>query len=155
MKEEYISPFIESAQSVLNMVCGIEVTSNNISLRSSPFLVNHVIIMFGFIGEIRGQVFFELSLDTTKGIVSSMMGGLPIVELDEISKSAISEMGNMIMGNTSIIFANKNIDLDITPPSLLIGEKMEISNKAPAIVIPLDLQGLGTLTINVTSDGLI
>jgi chemotaxis protein CheX len=155
MKEEYINPFIESAQSVLSMVCGIEAKSSNVFLRQSPFLVNHVIIMVGFIGEIKGQVFYELSLDTTKNIVSTMMGGIPVEELDEMSKSAISEMGNMFMGNTSILFANKNINIDITPPSLLVGEKIEISNNAPTIVILLELQGIGTLTMNVMSKELM
>jgi chemotaxis protein CheX len=79
----------------------------------------------------------------------------PVEELDEMSKSAISEMGNMIMGNTGSIFASKDINIDITPPSLLIGEKIEISNKVPTIVIPIELQGVGTLTINVMSEDLI
>ena len=81
-----------------------------------------------------------------------MMGGMAISELDEISKSAVSEMGNMIMGNASTIFAKKGISIDITPPSLLTGEKIEISNKISTIVVPVEIEGLGTVSINVAAE---
>jgi chemotaxis protein CheX len=155
MKVEYINPFIQASQSVFKMLCGIEVTLERIYLRSSSFSVNQAVIMIGVIGKVKGQVYFELSIDTAKRIASTMMGGIPIVELDEISKSAISEMVNMIMGNTSMIFANENINIDITPPSLLMGEKIEISNKVSTVVIPLELEGLGTIAINVAVEEII
>lgn len=155
MKVEYINPFIEASQSVLQMLCGISAKLGKVYLRDSPLLVNQVVIMIGVIGKVKGQVSFELSLDTAKRIASAMMGGMPVTELNEISKSAVSEMGNMIMGNTSTIFANKNINIDITPPSLLTGEKIEISNKVPTIAVPMELEGLGTLTINVTAEEII
>jgi chemotaxis protein CheX len=84
-----------------------------------------------------------------------MMGGIPVTELDEMSKSAVSEMGNMIMGNATTFFANKNIGIDITPPSLLTAERIEMSSKVPSIVIPLELEGFGTITINVSAEELI
>ncbi|PKM87780.1 MAG: chemotaxis protein CheX [Firmicutes bacterium HGW-Firmicutes-12] len=149
MKVEYINPFIEAAQSVIKILCGIDAVLGKVYLRSSPFSVNQVVIMIGVIGRIKGQVCFELSIETAKKIASSMMGGMPVAELDEISKSAVSEMGNMIMGNTTTIFANKSISIDITPPSLLTGEKIEISNKFSTIVVPLELEGVGTISINV------
>jgi chemotaxis protein CheX len=155
MKVEYINPFVEASQSVFKMLCGIEVTLGRIYLRSSSFSVNQTVVMIGLIGKVTGQVYFELSIDTTKRIASAMMGGIPIVELDEISKSAISEMVNMIMGNTSMIFASENINIDITPPSLLMGEKIEILNKVSTVVIPLKLEGLGTIAINVAVEEII
>jgi chemotaxis protein CheX len=91
-------------------------------------------------------------VDTAKNIASVMMGGMPVDEFDEISRSAVSEMGNMIMGNTSTLFANQSVNIDITPPSLLTGEKIELSNKISTIVVPLELEGLGTISINVAAE---
>lgn len=155
MKAEYINPFIEAAQSVIKMLCGIEAKLGKVYLRNSPFSVNQVVIMIGVIGKIKGQVFFELSVDTAKKVASVMMGGMLVEELDEISKSAVSEMGNMILGNASTIFADKDISISITPPSLLTGEKIQISNKVSTIVVPLELEGLGTVTVNVAAEELI
>lgn len=152
MKAEYINTFIEAAQSVMSMVCGVEAKLGKVHLRNSPYAVNQVIIMIGVIGKIKGQVWFELSVETAKNIASVMMGGMPVEEFDEISRSAVSELGNMIMGNTSTLFANQSVNIDITPPSLLTGEKIELSNKIATIVVPLELKGLGIFSINVAAD---
>lgn len=152
MKVEYINPFIESAQSVIKTLCNTNVKLGKVYLKESPFSVNQIIIIIGVIGKIKGQVYFELSKVTAKRIASIMMGGIKISELDEISKSAISEMGNMIMGNASAIFGNNEINIDITPPTLLSGDKIEISNKTSTIVVPLELEEIGTITLNINAD---
>lgn len=149
MKAEYINPFIRSARSVINSLLGIEAELGKIYLRNDPFEYNQVVIMIGFIGSIKGKVYFELSTETAKKIASVMMGGMDVTDLDEISKSALAEMGNMIMGNSSMIFAEEKISIDITPPSLLTGEEIEIPGEISTIIIPLDLQEYGTLNINV------
>lgn len=152
MKAEYINTFIEAAKSVMQMLCGVEAKLGKVHLRNSPYSVNQVIIMIGVIGKIKGQVWFELSVDSAKSIASIMMSGMPVDEFDELSRSAVSEMGNMIMGNTSTLFANQSVNIDITPPSLLTGEKIELSNKISTIVVPLELEGIGTLSINVAAE---
>lgn len=155
MKVEYINPFIQASQLVIKTLCGIEAKLGKVHLRDSSFSVNQVVIMIGVIGKIKGQVCFELSVGTAKQVASIMMGGTPVVELNEISKSAVSELGNMIMGNTSMIFANEDVNIDITPPSLLVGEKIEISNKVSTIVVPLELEGLGTISINIAAEEVV
>ncbi len=152
MNVEYINPFIEASQSVIKTLCGKNSKLGKVYLRNSPLSVNQVVIMIGVFGKIKGQVCFELSKETAKKLASVMMGGMPVVELDEISKSAVSEMGNMIMGNASTLFAKKNISIDITPPSLLTGERIEMSNKIPTIVVPIDIDGIGTLSINIAAE---
>lgn len=155
MQAEYINTFIEGAESVIKMLCGIKVKHQEIYLRNSPILFNQVVIMIGIIGKVKGQVYFELSIDTAKKIASAMMGGISVLQLDEISKSAVSEMGNMIMGNVSTIFESKDMEIDITPPTFLTGEKIEVSNKLPNIVAPLELEGLGTMLVNVAAEEII
>ncbi len=44
--------------------------------------------------------------------------GMPVTELDDMATSAISELGNMIMGNAATIFSTKGIVIDITPPTV-------------------------------------
>jgi len=52
---------------------------------------------------------------------SGMMGGLNLTELDEMSKSALSELTNMILGNTATLLYNRGVGVEITPPSFLMG----------------------------------
>lgn len=152
MNVENINPFIQAAQSVLKTVCNAESMLGKVYLKNSPYLANQVIVVIGVVGEIRGQVCIELSQETAKNIASVMMGGMPLVEIDDIGKSAISEMGNMIMGNTCSLFGQRFIRIDITPPSLMSGNNIKISNKIPTIAIPLSLNGYGVITINVTME---
>lgn len=67
-----------------------------------------------------------------------MMGGYPVNELDDIAKSAISELCNMIMGNTATLYTQQNIRVNITPPTVLTGENLEITvHKSVVLNIPL------------------
>jgi len=132
------------------MIFGVHATRKNMYVKKSPFYAGQVIILIGMVGQVSGQVCFELTLDTAKKIVGKMMGGMEISEWDEMSRSAVSEMGNMIMGTTSTIFSNNEINVDITPPTLLTGNEIEISNKIPTIAIPFELEEIGMITLNLT-----
>jgi len=44
-----------------------------------------------------------------------------------MSKSALSELTNMILGNTATLLYNRGVGVEITPPSFLMGENMQIS----------------------------
>jgi chemotaxis protein CheY-P-specific phosphatase CheC len=60
-------------------------------------------------------------------IVSAMMGGTPVSSLGSLEQSAISELANMICGNAMSFFSQEGISLDITPPTLIMGQQIEIS----------------------------
>ncbi len=149
MDVENINPFILAAKSVLKTLCGTETSLGKVYLKDSHFLVDQLMVVFGVVGKLRGQVYFELSKESAMKIASAMMGGVHVDDLDEISKSAICEMGNMIMGKTCTLLGEKSINVDITPPSLMSGHGIEISNKLQTIGIPLSIDGHGVITINI------
>jgi len=140
MNVEYINPFIEASQQVFQMMTGIKPSLGKVYLKNSPYESDAIAVIVGLTGKMRGQVIITLGTETAKSVASSMMGGMPVEALDEIASSAISELGNMIMGNTATILASKGIGIEITPPSLLTGEKIRISNAGmKTICVPLDL----------------
>ncbi len=155
MKVEYVNPFIDAAQGVFKTLLDKEAILGKVYLKNSPFSVGHIIILIGIVGEIRGQVCLEMSDETALKIVSAMMGDGTITEMDEIGTSAIAELGNMIMGNACTIFASNKIHIDITPPTILTGDKIKISNKVATIGIPLMLQNYGDININVTAEEML
>jgi len=151
MNVEYINPFIEASQSVLMMMTGNKPTLGKVYLKKVPFPSDDIAVIVGLTGRIRGQVVISLNTDTALTVASAMMGGVALAELDEISKSAIAELGNMIMGNTATILSSRGIGIEITPPSLLVGQNMVIT---PAhmrtICVPLILSGEKSIEINVS-----
>ena len=151
MNVEYINPFIEASQSVLMMMTGAKPELGQVCLRKSPFEGNNIAVIVGLTGKIRGQVVISLSINTALSVASSMMCGMLVTELDDISKSAISELANMIMGNTATILASRGIGIEITPPSLLIGEKLLITpSNMKTVCVPLKLGEDKSIEIDVS-----
>ena len=137
IKAEQLNPFLMSAKQVLQQVCQIDVKFGQIS--KDDFYVNGepLFIMLGITGEITGQVCVVMETDTAKDIASRMMMGMPVAELDAMAKSALSELGNMMMGNAATLLSNNNVLIDITPPTLVFGSAMISSPEMSVIKVPL------------------
>ncbi|MDI9482865.1 MAG: chemotaxis protein CheX [Bacillota bacterium] len=151
MNVEYINPFIEASQQVIQMMTGIKPTLGKVHLKNSPYPSDSVAVIVGLTGKLRGQVIISLNIETAMSIASIMMGGMPIEKFDDMPKSAISELGNMIMGNTATILFTKGIGIEITPPSLLMGEKITVSQSSmKTICVPLNLGNDGKVTIDIS-----
>lgn len=151
MNVEYINPFIEASQSVLMMMTGNKPELGQVYIRKSPFQSDNIAVIVGLTGKIRGQVVLSFSHKSALAVVSGMMGGMTVTVLDEISKSAISELANMIMGNTATLLASRGVGIEITPPSLLMGEKLLITPaNMKTICIPLKIGGDNLIDIDVS-----
>ena len=151
MNVEYINPFINVSVSLLNMICNVKAKRGQIFIRDSTFFAERVVIIIGIAGEFKGQVFFSMDESTACNIASTMMFGMEVNGLDDMTKSAIAELGNMIMGNVSTEFYNNGTRIDITPPTILVGKDMAVSTKGvKTICIPLILENLGKVEIDVS-----
>jgi len=151
MNIEYINPFIEASQTVLKQVANVDAKLGKVYLRSSPYMGESILIIVGITGKMRGQTIFTMNKKVAFMIASAMMFGMPVDELNEISKSALSELTNMILGNTATLLYNKGIGIEITPPSLLLGENLQISpSKMQTICVPLYLTDTDILEIDIS-----
>ena len=154
MNIEYINPFIEASQTVLMQIASLDAKLGKVYLKTSPYRSEDIIIMVGLTGKLRGQAILSLSRGLGMKIASCMMMGMPVTEFDEISKSAISEMTNMIMGNAATLLYNRGINIDITPPSLLMGENMQITpSKMKTICIPLMIGEDDKIELDISTEG--
>lgn len=150
MNVEYINPFINVSVSLMKMICNATAKRGQMYIKNATFSPDNVAIIIGIAGEFRGQVFFSMDESTACNIASSMMFGAEVKELDDMAKSAIAELGNMIMGNVSTEFFNNGIKIDITPPTVLVGKDMVLSTKGlKTICIPLILEEMGKIEIDI------
>ena len=90
MNVEYINPFIEASQSVWLMMTGNKPALGKVYLKKVPFQSDDIAVIVGLTGKIRGQVVISMNTNTALKVASSMMGGVLLAELDDMSKSAIS-----------------------------------------------------------------
>ncbi len=150
MNVQYINPFVNVSISLLKQMINVDVNRGQIYVKNSPFLANNVVIIIGIAGDFRGQIFISMNEATACKIASAMMFGMEVPALDEMSKSAIAEMGNMILGNVSTEFYNTGVRIDITPPTVLVGQDMNISTKGvQTVCIPLEIATGGVVDLDI------
>lgn len=135
---EHINPFLMAATSIIRDICSIDMKVGKPYVKGAALVNDSIVIMIGITGEMRGQVMIAMGCDVAMNIASKMMMGMPVTELDEMAISAISELGNMIMGNAATIFSTKGIGIDITPPTVCRGNVTITQTYTQNICIPLN-----------------
>jgi|SRR5690606_34525630 len=149
MKAEYINPFLESARVVIEQVVNVKPTTGQLGIKDVKFIEKYIWIQIGISGHMKGDIVFGLHEEVALRLVSAMMGGFQITQLDEISQSAISELGNMISGNASTMLYNQGVKVDITPPKIVLAANAAGFTPKQALTIPLRIGEIGDLDIQV------
>lgn len=152
MRVEYINPFVESAYSVLTEVLQVEVKRGELYLKSSAAPVLGVAAIIGLAGDVEGRVLLDMDKPTAIAVASGMLQSMdmePIETLNEMGRATISELANMITGQAVTKLHNLGFKFDLTPPALVTGDNMEISNtNVEALIVPMEMPQ-GKIEINV------
>ena len=128
MKSEHVNSFISAFMSVCKGFNIGQVKLGKPTLRQNPSITGDLAIIVGVVGDIKGQAVLSMDEEVAKKMASTMMMGAPVDELDEMARSAISELGNMVIGNASTNLSVLEIQNDITPPVVMFGREIEISH---------------------------
>ncbi len=149
MNTQHINPFLESLNVVLAGFGIKNFTIGNMEKKERMQVDSDVTAVIGLVGDIRGNVAFSLSQETAMKIVSMMMVGRPVTEFDSIVRSAIGELANMITGKASIFLSTKGVNIDISPPSIIIGEDIFfIISPIQTVAVNMDTE-LGKIEVNI------
>lgn len=149
MKVEYVNPFIESASNVIQEVAQLPTNRGKLALKDLKAPFKDVCVILGVVGAVHGQVIYGFDENTAKNVVSRMMLGAEVLEFDEMSRSALGELGNMITGKASVMLEHIGVNIDISPPTLVMAKNLQISSiKIPMIIVPLESE-VGTMDVYV------
>lgn len=156
MRVEYINPFVETSYRVLKDVLnGSDVKRGALYLKSTAMPVMGVAALVGLAGDVEGRVLFDMTLDTALKIASAM-NGEELPEFDDLAKATISELANLITAQAVTKLHELNFKFDLTPPTLFVGENMEVaaaalsrdSESVEALIVPL-ITECGKIEVNV------
>lgn len=136
MNVEYINPFLMAATQVMEGMCQIKPAIGKPYVKPTEFAKDSIVVSIGITGEIRGQVLLAFNMEVACDLASKMCF-MQITALDDLSISALSELGNMILGNAATVLSTKGIGIDITPPSIIQGDFRLASAYAKNVCIPL------------------
>lgn len=149
IKAEVINPFMHSASTVIEQVVNVRPVSGKLSLKDVKYVEDYIWIQIGMSGAMNGDIVFGLHTNVALKMVSAMMGGFQVSEMDEIGFSAIAELGNMISGNASTMLYNQGVQIDISPPKIIQSAAAAGFFAKKALTIPLVLGDMGELDIQV------
>ena len=116
---EYINPLLKASVKVIQDACRMDVTIGKPSITPAAFTDDEQLILMGITGEMKGQAILDFPS----------------------AQSALCELCNMIMGNTATLYSLGGISIDITPPTLCMGNVTFSSSYAANICIPFNYEG--------------
>lgn len=138
---KHINPFLQASISVVESAAQMKLAVGKPMIHNFEFKEMTYTIQVGVTGAMRGQVVLAMPIEQAKEIASKMMYGMPVNELDEMACSALSELSNMIMGNTATVFSTQGILIDITPPMAVLGSNIKIKSDIEGLKVPLLYEG--------------
>lgn len=149
---DHINPFLIASSKIFKEMCFIDSKIGKPYIREPIFLDNTILIIIGFTGKMKGQVMIAFEQEIALDIASKMIM-MPVTEMDEFAKSAISELGNMILGNAATIFSTQGIAIDITPPTVGTGTMSFTYSHTRNICIPFIYEEDKKIEINIAIKG--
>lgn len=141
MDVNLINPFITAITTVLKQLGFTNIERKGISAIAKQISANGVLLNLGIVGDKNGNVVYEIDDNAAKKVAQTIMG-TEISQLDEMAKSALAEMSNMLTAHSSTNLSNNGIIVDISVPTLLYGS-----------AITVDMGAVSGLKIDFTVDG--
>ena len=147
MQAELINPFLTSSIQVIETIIQVKPTVGKLQMKQMQYTENYVWLKIRIHGQMEQEIMFGFPDTMAMNIVSTMLGGYVVTELDDMCRSAVAELGNMISGNASTMLYHNGIAVDITPPSLVGDSAVDWGKKA--VSIPLSVERIGDFDINI------
>ncbi len=142
MDARLVNPFVDAFATVMPQMGLPEPKRASLTMKQKVVESLGVSVNVGFTKQIRGNVVYNMSQDTAKYIASCMMAGMEVDDFDKLAQSAISEMSNMLTANAATHLSSMGLAVDISTPSLFIGEKFQIKVSGEHyLTVGMDLAG--------------
>lgn len=135
---------IQSLKSVIPLSMDIK----SPSLMVQPFEQTEMSVLIGIIGDIKGRIIID---STSNGFskIGATMFGMPLE--GEMLESFTGELGNMIAGNLCTTVAANGVEIDITPPTVIVGTS-RLFGFQHAFQLPVEIADVGEISIILTID---
>lgn len=125
MDIKFVNPFLDAFLNVMPQLGFTNIEKKSLSVKGRTIQSIGVMLIVGLIGDIKGNVAYGIDIESAKKIASTMMMGMPVTELDDMAKSAISELSNMVTANASTNLSNMGTNVNISTPTLMVGTEFE------------------------------
>lgn len=121
-----VAPFFHAARQVLEQELGLEVRLSPASAQPmSDLSGGDLTVLVAITGDVEGSAFYRYSIPCALGIVSRIID-TPMDEMDDLARSGIAELGNVITGRAGILLAERGWSCTIAPPVVVVGRELKV-----------------------------
>ena len=144
----HIQTILNGTIHALKTILPMNISIASPSLTTEPYTQEEMGVLIGLIGDLKGRVIIDGS-SSIFGSIGSSMFGMPLE--GEMLESFTGEFGNMIAGNLCTHAGQNNLELDITPPTVMVGNT-KLYGFQHAFRLPAAIEGIGEIVILFTID---
>lgn len=106
-------------------------------MQISCMTAEEVTVLINLVGQVEGTVLYGMNVQTALNLVSRVMNQ-EFHEFDDLARSGVAELGNVITGQATIKLSQAGYESLISPPTMIEGKDVEISTlDFQRIVVPM------------------
>ena len=139
MNADVISAFTSAAQHVLEQEVGPPVEVKSPRVQAGPVQLKEVTVVVALAKKVEGAILIGLSTDTALQYLSWALGE-QILDLNELARSGIGELGNIIAGAAAAQFSALGYSTIIFPPTVLMGGGKVSMMGFPRLVFAVEMR---------------
>jgi chemotaxis protein CheX len=138
-----VSGLLDSTVASVKEVLHVPLHIEEAHAYSETALISEICVLVSFVGEMEGRMLIHGDKQTFVNLAATMYG----VNLEgEILHSFVGELANMLAGNICSFISRKSTNVDITTPTILMGE-LKLYNYKNGYSITVDVHDVGEISI--------
>jgi chemotaxis protein CheX len=145
---KHIQTVLNGTVSSIKTILPMQINVSAPSVSAEPFVQQEMGVLIGIVGDLKGRIIIDGSSEIF-GNIGAAMFGMPLE--GEMLESFTGEFGNMIAGNLCTIVGQEGLELDITPPTVMVGNT-KLYGFQKIFRLPTSIEGIGNLTLLLTMD---
>ncbi|MER2000054.1 MAG: chemotaxis protein CheX [Lysinibacillus sp.] len=145
---KHIQTILNGTIHSLKTILPMPITIGSPKMSVEPYIQQEMGVLIGIVGDLKARIIIDGS-HTIFGNIGSSMFGMPLE--GEMLESFTGEFGNMIAGNLCTHVGEQNLELDITPPTVMVGNT-KLYGFQQAFRLPATIESVGDITVLLTID---
>lgn len=127
MRLDYIRPFTDASNEILQNYLGDNIKTSDITLKGDFVNASGIIAIVALSEDIVGHFIIDMEIETAKKIVSIMNNDKEIKEINKLSLSTLQELVNLIAGLAVTKLEKDGYNVNISPPVIMKSKNLEVS----------------------------
>jgi chemotaxis protein CheX len=141
-------PFVESFFEVLPDFGFKELRRGKLALKDKLVAAANVNVLVGLSQDLRGNIAYSMTEETARGVASFMIGAAS-GEFDEMAKSAVAELANMLTSKAAMSFERNGLLVNVSPPTLITGENITLLSHVRILAVEI-ITDAGLIEANIS-----